>query len=371
MGRRRRDFGQILKIKGKWTVRWPERGKVRQRSLGGSKDLAVRFLAKKHTELAEQTALGHLPVDPIRFEVLFDQYAELFTGEKEPATVIREERYMRSKMLPVFRGMDVGQVTRADIERFLMKRTAEDRISGSTRNKNLNMLSRFFQKAIALNHARENPVAGIKRSQEPLKAVPFVSLAEQARLVGAMPERIQPLVALLLDTGLRLGEALRLEQRDLDFSRDVATVRISKNKTSRDVPFTSRGRRALSTALDAVDGDLPRVPALVFASLADRSITGEAVLKTCRRKQWTIGKRRAGLPDLRLHDLRHVWAVTCVRAGISLQELRELGGWKSLHMVLRYSRHVPANTPDLARTRLQAFISAGDSGHVRGHGSGA
>ncbi len=72
---------------------------------------------------------------------------------------------------------------------------------------------------------------------------------------------------------------------------------------------------------------------------------------------------------LRIHDLRHIWAVTCVRAGVSPIELRQLGGWKSLHMVLRYSRHVPENTPDLARTRLEAFVRAGERSHVGGHGS--
>ena len=103
----------------------------------------------------------------------------------------------------------------------------------------------------------------------------------------------------------------------------------------------------------------------------DHSVTGEVLLKTYRRKDWTTGKRRAGLSGLRIHDLRHVWAVTCVRAGVTLSELRELVGWKSLHMVLRYSRHVPETTPDLARMRLESFLRRGEADTGISGGSGA
>lgn len=159
---RKRHFGQVMrgKRKGTWRVRWRERGSVRQKTITGGKDLAERLLAKKQTELAERAATGQLPIVAIQFEEFLDQYERLFSGEKAPATVIREARYLRSKALPFFRGLDMGQVTRADIERFLIKRTTQDKISGSTRNKLLNMLSRIFQKAIALNHAAQNPVAG-------------------------------------------------------------------------------------------------------------------------------------------------------------------------------------------------------------------
>ncbi len=358
----KRDFGQIMPgwNKGTWRVRWREGGKIRQKTIGKSKALAARFLAKKQADLAEQEAMGHAPIEPMRFETLFERYVELLTGAKEPATLIREERHMRRKMLPFFTGMDMDKVRRADIERFLIRRTTEAKLSGSTRNKQINMLSSFFQKAVDLGHARENPCRGIKRQKEALKPVPFLTVEDQARLVATTEEPLKHLVALLLDTGLRLGEALRLERRDVDFARGVVTVRTSKNKTTREVPFTTRGRDALRVALAVTEeGDLPKVRDYAFPALLYHSVTGEVLLRPVRRTAWTKARKAAGFPDLRIHDCRHVWAVTCVRAGISLQELRELGGWKSLHMVLRYSRHVPENTPDLARSRLQAFLSSG------------
>ena len=81
--------------------------------------------------------------------------------------------------------------------------------------------------------------------------------------------------------------------------------------------------------------------------------------------------RSLGTASERAHDCRHVFAVTAVRAGVPLGELRELLGHSSLVMVLRYARHVPANVTELAKSRLEAFLAEGERGHARGHGLGA
>ena len=51
--------------------------------------------------------------------------------------------------------------------------------------------------------------------------------------------------------------------------------------------------------------------------------------------------KRVGITDFRFHDLRHTWASWHVTNGTSLQELMELGGWKSYEMVLRYAHLAP------------------------------
>jgi len=56
---------------------------------------------------------------------------------------------------------------------------------------------------------------------------------------------------------------------------------------------------------------------------------------------WKRALKRSGIEDFRFHDLRHTWASWHVMNGTSLQELMELGGWKSFEMVLRYAHLAP------------------------------
>lgn len=73
------------------------------------------------------------------------------------------------------------------------------------------------------------------------------------------------------------------------------------------------------------------------------------------RREWERAIRVAGL-KIRFHDLRHVFAVNAVRAGVPLQDLRVLLGHKTLTMVLRYSRHVPGNAAEVAIGRLSRYL---------------
>jgi len=56
---------------------------------------------------------------------------------------------------------------------------------------------------------------------------------------------------------------------------------------------------------------------------------------------WERSLRRAEIEKFRFHDLRHTWASWPVMSGTRLQELMELGGWKSFEMVLRYAHLAP------------------------------
>ena len=64
---------------------------------------------------------------------------------------------------------------------------------------------------------------------------------------------------------------------------------------------------------------------------------------------WDKAKQRAGIEDFRFHDLRHTWASWHVQSGTSLQELMELGGWRSYEMVLRYAHLAPEKLSSVAR----------------------
>jgi len=68
-----------------------------------------------------------------------------------------------------------------------------------------------------------------------------------------------------------------------------------------------------------------------------------------RLNAWERSLRHAGIEAFRFHDLRHTWASWHVMSGTSLQELIELGGWKSYEMVLRYAHLAPEHLSAAAK----------------------
>ena len=78
------------------------------------------------------------------------------------------------------------------------------------------------------------------------------------------------------------------------------------------------------------------------------SYKGEPITQV-NTKAWYAALKRAGIENFRFHDLRHKWASWHVMSGTSLQELMELGGWKSFEMVLRYAHLAPEHLSAAAK----------------------
>jgi integrase len=148
------------------------------------------------------------------------------------------------------------------------------------------------------------------------------------RLNEALPEHLSPVVRFALASGCRMSEILRLEWNRVDFGRRVAWLDpgTTKNGEGRGIPLNNDA----VLALRAVHGDQPR-----------RCFTYQGEPMRAVGSAWERSLRRSGIEEFRFHDLRHTWASWHVMSGTSLQELMELGGWKSYEMVLRYAHLAP------------------------------
>jgi len=81
----------------------------------------------------------------------------------------------------------------------------------------------------------------------------------------------------------------------------------------------------------------------LFLALTDQ---GEPIKEVS--SAWERLLRRAGIENFRFHDLWHTWASWHVMSGTRLQELMELGGWKSFEMVLRNAHLAPEHLSQAA-----------------------
>ncbi len=121
----------------------------------------------------------------------------------------------------------------------------------------------------------------------------------------------ETLIGLLASSGLRVGEAIRLECRDVDLEVGLITIRESKFRKSRLVPLHPSTRDALGNYAKRRDGLFPGPKSdSFFISLSGTRLHHNSVDETFRRLVQAIGLERPGKRRPRPHDLRHTFAVS-------------------------------------------------------------
>jgi integrase len=173
----------------------------------------------------------------------------------------------------------------------------------------------------------DNPVRAVKLRKEPRTRLRWLSAEEESRLLAVAMEPLRSIILVGLHTGLRLqAEALQLRWDDIDVTRGQLTVAAAyaKSGRSRTVPLNSIARRTLTQLQEQARGPF------VFAKSDGapyRSIR-TAFLTACRR---------ADLTGVSPHVLRHSFGSRLAMSGADMRTIQEVGGWRTLGMVERYS----------------------------------
>lgn len=177
----------------------------------------------------------------------------------------------------------------------------------------------------------DSPMRKVAKPAEPRGRVRFLSEQERAALLSACEASANPyllsVVVLALSTGMRAGEIMALEWRDVDLARGWLTLRETKNGDMRGVPLAGRAlelvkehartRRRVDTPL-LFPGKTPGKPMDL-------------------RQPWEKALKQAGIEDFHFHDLRHSAASYLAMNGASLNEIAAVLGHKTLAMVQRYA----------------------------------
>lgn len=215
---------------------------------------------------------------------------------------------------------------------------------GSTRNRQV-----YSPVLAVLHHAAGLgwcPKPVIKRPKSPPGRVRWITKAEAAALLDACAPHLRPLVAFLLYTGARAGEALWLDWSNLDLERKHVQFIKTKNGDPRGVPLHPIVITELSK-LKHRHGPVFLTPDGQPYSRPDPTDDQDKSAGTRIKTAFQGAVRRAGLTDFRPHDCRHTWATWHYQANRDLGALQKLGGWKTLSMVMRYAH---TNVDELSHT---------------------
>jgi integrase len=182
-------------------------------------------------------------------------------------------------------------------------------------------------------HRAPNIRRGLKKA-EPVRITPGQVVALKTHPDTPQGRRDCLLMCLLLDHGLRVGEAASL--RVEDFIHEDGFLRFYRSKVGKEQThrLSDSTRQALADC--TAHGELPETGKLLRRSLKNGTL-GEAGMTTrgITLRVRILGQER-GIHGLSAHDCRHAWATSAARNGTDPFALQEAGGWSSLAMPRRY-----------------------------------
>jgi integrase len=236
----------------------------------------------------------------------------------------------KSHILPLW-----GNIKMSDITRIMITKAHNDQITKgfkpATANKIPTFLRGLFNLAIKweVTGVIKNPAAQFEMFAENNKVERYLSQEEAAKLMKAVNESankmLKYIVSFLLLTGARRNECLQAKWCDFDFKAKSWTIPLSKSGKPHHIPIT----KALQALLESIPRETPS-SAYVFPAPNGKSYTNIYT-------SWDHARNKAGLHDVRMHDLRHTFASTLVNNGRSLYEVQALLGHHNISVTARYA----------------------------------
>ena len=360
--------GLMLEIRSSggrtWYLRYVDaRGKQRQFRMGDAADISLDQARKRTDELRGQIAMGKDPAEekailkqvPTFAEFVQQRYLPFVKGYKRSWQT--DECLLRNHLLPTFGERYLDQIKKDDIVTLHHARRSSGAAPGSA-NRLLILMRYIFNLALKWETPgiTKNPTAGVPLFEENNKRERYLSQEEARRLYEAIEQSESPMlryiVPMLILTGARKREVLDARWEDFDVAKRIWRIPMSKSGKARHVPLSDGALHILAQVREAqASQPLKDVP-WVFSN----PDTGKPYVSIFY--SWDTARQRAGLPDVRIHDLRHSFASFLVNAGRSLYEVQKILGHTQVRTTQRYAHLAQETLIEAANTAVQALGSA-------------
>ena len=290
-----------------------------------------------------------------------------------PSSVKEYETIIRQWVFPELGGRSVPDVDRDDIKELHRKITA--RGTAVRANRVIALVSRLFRTAVDKKWRNDNPASKVERNREEER---YVTLGgkELEQLLAAIPQcRIKQsarAIELILLTGTRRNEILRLQWSEVDLDRGSLTKppRTTKQNRMLHIPLNTPARQILAeikaeAEARALKYDRP-ISRWVFPAKGHVDQPIQEV-----KQAWAGICRRAGIGGLHLHDCRHLYGSFLASSGTSLYIVGKLLGHSRAQTTQRYA-HLAEDPLREQAERWGTALSAskiGKSGEVIEHPS--
>ena len=377
--RRANGEGNLRKRKdGRWEGRYtaghdPETGKAIYRNVLGRTQAEARAKLKQAIEeakIVDQTKAKKYTVGEW-MDVWFENYAKV---KVRPSSHQTYRGYIDNHIKPNIGKIPLGKLSSLDLQKFYKKLLSSgrvERIESKKQSKGLSPktvrnLHQIIASAMKLAKEQKliatDPTDGCalpKVEYWEMKTLPVEQLASFLR--EAKESGVFELYYVELATGLRRGELLGLKWEDLDFEKGDLRVKRQVARINGEVveaPLkTKNAYRTLPLAKDTVDvldQQKKKVGASpwVFPGPTGGPMSPDSVLHMLHRVL-----KRAGLPRVRFHDLRHTFATLTLQNGVDVKTVSGMLGHYSAGFTLDTYAHVTTSAQRQAAEAMEHVLS--------------
>ncbi|MBA3825800.1 MAG: site-specific integrase [Ktedonobacterales bacterium] len=302
-------------------------------------------------------------------------WIEVKTHKLRESTIIRYQAHIKH-LNDGIGGVVLSKLTPQKLQVFYNK-VIEDGLSPGEVHDMHAVLKSALDYAVEMEHIHANPARKARATSKPRHEMATLN-EEQVKIFldQIRGHRLEALFILAVTTGMRKGELLALHWKEVDFSKKKLSVRynlqmvtrergnyrISDTKTSysrRTIALTATAMRALQERRKAHDEELARNGAdwnkegLVFPRLDGQWMYPS----TLRRTHFHPLMRKAGLPLIRFHDLRHTAATLLLGHGVNPKIVSEMLGHSSVSITLDIYSHVMPHMQQIAVETMEGIFA--------------
>lgn len=314
------------------------RGGYKQIKLGRTSFLSVEQARDIAAKILADVAMGKDPQEEKKtlkrvptFEAFArDQYLPYVQRYKKSWKT--DHSLLKTHLLPKLGKKHLDEIKMKDIA-YLHQKQLDKGAAPASANRLVILMRYIFNLAIEwkIPGVKSNPTSKVALAEENNCRERYLSENELDKLSSAIKESTNPLleniILMLVLTGARRGEVLNARWEHFDLERRVwrLPADMTKEKKSKNI-FLSDSALAVLKKVNKIK-DCPYVFANPKTKRPFNSIY----------RSWNTARTRAGLPDVRIHDLRHSFASFLINAGRSIYEVGELLGHTQVKTTMRYA----------------------------------
>ncbi len=294
-------------------------------------------------------------------------------GSVKPVTYQGYERMVRNHLVPTLGRIRLKALTPSHL-RSLYREKTQAALSARTVGYVHATIHNALKQALDDGLIPRNVADAVKPPQLHREEIEPLTPQQSRRLLEAVGgDRFEALYALAVTAGLRQGELLGLRWEDIDLDRSILRVKrtLSRTKGAHPVfstPKTAKGRRNVKLTAKAVEAikehhqrqqkeqeglvGLWQEHGLVFPTRVGTPMSRHNLVN----RSFKPLLERAGLPDIRFHDLRHTCATLMLAVGTNPKVVQETLGHANVSVTLDIYSHLLPNMQDEVAQKINELL---------------